>query len=87
MKKAKQTGGDELRAEYKPSDFPEGMVRGKYAARLAQSSNVVVLSPEVAAVFQTSEEVNQALLSLIKLAKASTRPGKRSPGRKKPRAA
>ena len=36
---------DELRTEYKRSDFPGGLVRGKYAKRIKESSNVIVLKP------------------------------------------
>lgn len=86
MKKAKHTQKDELRPEYTLSDFPAPMVRGKYAKRLKESSNIVVLEPEVAAVFPNEEAVNKALLSLIKLAQTSTRPTKRSSGRTKTRA-
>jgi hypothetical protein len=86
MKKSKETEIDELRAEYKRSDFPEGLVRGKYAERLRESSNIVVLKPEVAEVFPNEEAVNSALLSLIELAKKATSPTKRSTGRaNKPR--
>ena len=73
MKKAKQTDKNELRAEYKRSDFPEGLVRGKYAERLRESSNVVVLKPEVAQAFPNEEAVNSALLSLIEIARKTTR--------------
>lgn len=52
--------GDTL-AEY---DFAEG-VRGKYAARYAERTNLVALDPDVAAAFPTSEEVNRALRSLL----------------------
>jgi hypothetical protein len=55
MKKVSQTGKGELRAEYKRSDFPGGFVRGKYAARIRESSNVVVLKPEVAEAFPNDE--------------------------------
>ena len=48
---------NELRAEY---DFSEGQ-RGKYAARFKEGTRVVVLEPDVAAVFRTSEAVNAAL--------------------------
>jgi len=41
-------------------DFSEG-VRGKYASRYAEGSNVVVLDPDVAAKFTTQQEVNDAL--------------------------
>jgi hypothetical protein len=83
MKKAKQTDKNELRAEYKRSDFPKGLVRGKYAERLRESSNVVVLKPEVAQVFPNQEAVNSALLSLIQIAKQTTRLTSRSTGRAK----
>jgi hypothetical protein len=78
MKKAKQRDKDELRAEYKRSDFPKGFVRGKYAERLRESSNVVVLKPEVAQAFPNQEAVNSALLSLIQIAKKTTRLTNRS---------
>ena len=50
----------EMRAEY---DFSGG-VRGKYAKRYAEGSNVVVLDPDVAEHFKTSEDVNRALREL-----------------------
>ena len=40
MKKTSQTDKDELRAEYKRSDFPGGLVRGKHAERLRKSSKI-----------------------------------------------
>jgi hypothetical protein len=83
MKKAKETDKDELRADYKRSDFPKGLVRGKYAERLRESSNVVVLTPEVAQAFPNQEAVNSALLSLIQIAKKTTRLPNRSSGRAK----
>jgi len=77
MKKAKHTERDELRPEYRRSDFPGGLVRGKYAKRLRDSSNVVVLRPEVAEVFPNEEAVNNALLSLMELARATALPRRR----------
>lgn len=77
MKKISQTQEDELRPEYTRSDFAGPMVRGKYAKRLRESSNVVVLKPEVAAVFPNGEAVNSALLSLIEIAKSAAPPRKR----------
>ena len=73
MKKAKQVRRDELRPEYRRSDFTGPLVRGKYAKRLRASSNIVVLKPEVAAVFPNEKAVNKALLSLIRLAAVTTR--------------
>ena len=50
-----------MRVEY---DFSKG-VRGKYAERYAEGSNIVILEPDVAAEFPTSESVNEALRSLL----------------------
>jgi hypothetical protein len=77
MKKVKANAVDELRAAYKREDFGP-MVRGKYAARLKASSNVVVLRPEVAKAFPNADAVYDALMGLINLAKTSTRMGPRS---------
>jgi len=83
MKKAKEIKKDELRAEYKRSDFPKGLARGKYAKRMGESSNIIVLKPEVSEVFPNEEAVNTALLSLIKLAQKTASLTKRSTGRAK----
>ena len=55
---------DEIQEEY---DFSQSE-RGKYAARHAQGSNVIVLEPDVAARFRSSKEVNEALRKAAKLA-------------------
>lgn len=86
MKKDKESDNDELRAEYKRSDFPNGLVRGKYTKRIKESSNVIVLRPEVAQAFPNEEAVNNALLSLIDIAHKSTRQTRRSTGSPKKRA-
>lgn len=83
MKKVKQANNDELRAEYKRSDFPGGFVRGKYAKRIHESSNIVVIKPEIAKVFPNERAVNNALLSLIEIAKKTARLTKESTGRTK----
>jgi hypothetical protein len=71
LKKAKPvTPRDTLRPEYRREDFGE-MVRGKYAARVKARSNVVVLTDEVARAFPTADAVNDALLSLIKIARSA----------------
>jgi hypothetical protein len=91
MKKAKSEIDDWGRTEYKRSDFGE-LVRGKYAARISKAVNVVLLDPEVAEAFPTSEAVNKALRSLIstkgqprKVAVQTKR--KKAPATKKTRAA
>jgi hypothetical protein len=55
-----------MREEY---DF-SGAVRGKYAQRFREGSNVVVLDPDVAAEFTTAEQVNEALRVLIRTRKS-----------------
>jgi hypothetical protein len=50
----------EVREEY---DFSRG-VRGKYARRYARGANVVVLAPDVAKVFPSTESVNTSLRAL-----------------------
>lgn len=61
---------DEMRKEYSRADLGKG-VRGKYHAAYEASHHLVMLRPEVAAAFPTEEAVNEALLSLIRLAKSS----------------
>jgi hypothetical protein len=55
---------DEMRPEY---DL-RGGVRGKYYKQYMEGTNVVLLDPDVAAVFRDSDSVNQALRVLIKAA-------------------
>ncbi len=78
MKKDRHLEKNELRKEYKRSDFTGGLVRGKYAKRVRESSNIVVLKPKVAQAFPNEEAVNNALLSLIELAHKTTRTTRRS---------
>ncbi|MGH9363164.1 MAG: hypothetical protein ACRD2T_14735 [Thermoanaerobaculia bacterium] len=61
-----------MRAEY---DFDYSTaVRGKYYRRLLkEGANVVVLEPDVAKVFRSSAEVNEALRSLLKVSEATRR--------------
>ena len=53
-------------------DFSNG-VRGKYAKRYAERSNVVVLSPDLAEIFRTSESVNEALRTLVRVGRKPSR--------------
>lgn len=69
MKRAK-TISDDLRPEYRRADFGP-MVRGKYAARMKEASNIVVLDPDVAEAFPNAQAVNQALRTLLELARNS----------------
>ena len=64
MKKTLSKSADsDLRAEY---DFSGG-VRGKYARRYAQGTNVVVLEPDVAKAFPNAAAVNGSLRALAAL--------------------
>ena len=51
-----------------------GAVRGKYYERYRQGTNVVLLDPDVAAVFRDSATVNDALRLLVSLAEAKVPP-------------
>ena len=53
-------------------DFSKG-IRGKYAKRYAQGTNVVVLDPDVAKVFSTPEVVNRSLRGLADILKLQKR--------------
>jgi hypothetical protein len=63
IKRKVSTENDGMRPEY---DFSKG-VRGKHAAKYAEGSNVVVLAPDVAQEFQTTEHVNETLRAVSKL--------------------
>lgn len=71
MRKARMKKSDELRPEYKRSDFGE-IVRGKYAASIAEASNIVLLDPDVAKAFPNSKSVNRALRVILEAAKAGS---------------
>lgn len=58
------TSDEEMRPEY---DLRSG-IRGKYYKQYIEGTNVVLLEPDVAAVFRNSESVNQALRVLMKAA-------------------
>ena len=79
MKRKGRNNGDEMRPEYN-FDYSKG-VRGKYYRRLLkEGTNVVVLEPDVAKAFRDSAAVNDALRSLLQVARLSRRPTVR-PGR------
>ncbi len=61
---SKITKDKEMRPEY---DFSAG-VRGKHYRAYQQGTNVVLLEPDLAEVFKTSEAVNHALRMLLDLA-------------------
>jgi hypothetical protein len=63
---------DDLRPEYKLHQL-KGGVRGKYRKGYQESSNIVVIEPDLAEVFPNTKAVNSALRELLKLRKARTR--------------
>ena len=69
MKKV-NTKVDEMRAEYSRADLGP-LVRGKYAARYAKATNVVVIDPALTKAFPNNEAVNDALRSLLTVATAA----------------
>ena len=79
MKKNNSEKTDELRAEYQRSDFGP-LVRGKYANRTIQETNIIVLEPDIAEAFPNDTAVNKALRGLLDLAKTSSRTVKISGG-------
>ncbi|PTQ88662.1 hypothetical protein [Nitrosomonas ureae] len=64
MKKVKSEMTDELRPEYKRSDFGK-IIRGKYANRIKAETNVVLLEADIAKAFPNDEAVNNALRHLL----------------------
>ena len=73
MKKSAKKKETEVQPEY---DFSGG-VRGKYARRHAQGTNVVVLDPDVVRMFPNAEAVNSSLRALGEIIR------RRSPARGK----
>jgi hypothetical protein len=67
MKTAKH---EEMRKEYRREDFGKG-IRGKYFEEYKKGTNLVLLSPDVAAAFPNDDSVNEALRGLMKIARQS----------------
>ena len=58
---------DELRQEYDLAELLKGGVRGKYAVRYQEGTNLVLLAPDVARAFPDATAVNEALRLVIRL--------------------
>jgi len=85
---------DELRAEYDLTKLGSG-VRGKYYEEAVAGTNLVLIEPELAEVFPSSESVNRALRALADTAAATvgqrrrrlaTEPQQRAAAKRKPAA-
>lgn len=55
-------------------DFSKG-VRGKYAKRYAEGTNVVVIDPDIVDYFPDHDAVNQSLRSLVSIMKKHEKRG------------
>ena len=69
MKKTNPIPVDDMRPEY---DFAsmKGGVRGKYAKRAREATNIVLIEPEVADAFPTEKAVNEALKGILNTTRA-----------------
>ena len=69
MKKTNPILADDMRAEY---DFAsmKGGVRGKYAGRAREGTNIVLIEPEVTDAFPTEQAVNEALKGVLNTTRA-----------------
>jgi hypothetical protein len=65
--RSKDEKADELRLEYDLATLLKEGVRGKYAKRYEQGTNLFLLSPDVARDFQNDKAVNEALRLVLQL--------------------
>ncbi|HBU08279.1 MAG: hypothetical protein A2Y42_00410 [Omnitrophica WOR_2 bacterium GWB2_45_9] len=72
---------EEIRKEYRREDLGKG-IRGKYFEEYKKGTNLVLLSPDVAAAFPDENSVNEALRGLLKVAQQSIGLMKRPSGRR-----
>lgn len=70
--KASKRDEDGMRSSYQREDFGT-MVRGKYAGRTKPVHPLIVLRPEIAKAFPTSEAVNDALATMLTIASEARR--------------
>ena len=78
-KKSRKELNDDLRPEYDLSRLLQTGVRGKYAQRFREGTNLVLLAPDVAEAFPTTESVNEALRLVLQLTKLRSGRAKPSP--------
>lgn len=83
MKKTKTAVGNDLRPEYSREDLGKG-VRGKHFVSYQKGTNLVLLNPDVAKAFPTSDAVNEALRGLLHLTEQTRKlTGRSAPARAK----
>ena len=69
---------DELRPGYDVRELLKNGVRGKYAARYREGTNLVRLAPDVASAFPNEEAVNEALRFVLQLTRIPATPTRQS---------
>ena len=62
---------DTLRDEY-PEDLIRSGIRGKYAKRFREGTNVVLIDPDLHELFPDSESVNRALREYVATKRTAT---------------
>ena len=62
---------DTLRDEY-PEDLIKSGVRGKYARRYREGTNLVLIDPDLHKIFPDSESVNRALRDYVSKKRTET---------------
>jgi hypothetical protein len=62
----KTSPNNEMQVEYDLASM-KGGVRGKYAKRYREGTNLVLLEPDVSEAFPTDKAVNQALRGILKI--------------------
>ncbi len=62
---------DDMRPEYRREDLAKG-VRGKHFEEFTKGNNLVFLAPELVKIFPTNQAVNDALRSLVGIARSAT---------------
>jgi len=67
--KSERNREDDLRPEYDLGALLPGGIRGKYAERFREGTNLVLLEPDVAEAFASEKAVNEALRLVVQLRK------------------
>ena len=62
---------NEMRKEY--GNVLKGGVRGKYLKKYKEGTNLVLIAPDLAKLFKTEDDVNNALRLLARVAKKSVK--------------
>lgn len=73
--KSKDELQDDLRREYDLAALLKDGVKGKYAKKYGEGTNLVLLAPDVAKVFPDEVAVNEALRLVIQLSKLQKKAG------------